>query len=64
MPRSVRAGTGPASGATVVRWTSNESEYVWECIVTGGREWHCIRVLGWGFGLFPLHIDRSRNVSD
>ena len=33
-------------GAAVVRSTSNESEHVWEAIVTDGREWHYIRVLG------------------
>jgi hypothetical protein len=26
---------------------------VWECIVTDGREWHYIRVLGSGVGPFP-----------
>jgi hypothetical protein len=39
--------------AALVRSTSDESELVWECIVTDGREWHYIRVLGSGLGRFP-----------
>ena len=49
--RARRNGIG--IGATVVRSTSPESEHVWECIVTDGREWHYIRVLGSGLGPFP-----------
>jgi hypothetical protein len=49
--RARRNGIG--IGATVVRSTSHESEHVWECIVTDGREWHYIRVLGSGLGPFP-----------
>ena len=49
--RARRNGIG--IGATVVRSTSHESEHVWEFIVTDGREWHYIRVLGSGLGPFP-----------
>ena len=49
--RARRNGTG--IGAALVRSTSNESEHVWECIVTDGSEWHYIRVLGSGLGPFP-----------
>ena len=92
--RARRNGTG--IGAALVRSTSNESEHVWECIVTDGRDWRYIRVVGSDLGQFPdisveviesgierfagtlpaenriynllnanpLHIDRSRRVSD
>jgi hypothetical protein len=49
--RARRSGTG--IGAALVRSTSTESEHVWDCIVTDGREWHYIHVLGSGLGLFP-----------
>jgi hypothetical protein len=49
--RARRNGIG--IGAALVRSTSDESEHVWECIVTDGREWHYIRVLGPGLGQFP-----------
>lgn len=49
--RARRNGTG--IGAAQVRSTSDESEHVWECIITDGREWHYIRVLGSGLGQFP-----------
>jgi hypothetical protein len=44
---------GAGIGAALVRSTSNDTEHVWECIVTDGREWHHIRVLGSGLGPFP-----------
>lgn len=44
---------GTGIGAALVRSTFNESDHVWECIVTDGREWHYIRVLGSGLGQFP-----------
>jgi hypothetical protein len=49
--RARRSGTG--IGAALVCSTSNEREHVWDCIVTDGREWHYIRVLGSGLGPFP-----------
>lgn len=49
--RARRNGSG--IGAAVVRSIPNESEMVWECIVTDGREWRSIRVLGLGLGRFP-----------
>jgi hypothetical protein len=49
--RARRNGTG--IGVALVRSTSNESEHVWDCIVTDGGEWHYIRVLGSGLGQFP-----------
>ncbi|HET6869013.1 MAG TPA: hypothetical protein VFH80_24090 [Solirubrobacteraceae bacterium] len=49
--RARRNGIG--IGAALVRSTSNQNEHVWECIVTDGREWHYIRVLGSGLGQFP-----------
>jgi hypothetical protein len=49
--RARRNGTG--IGAALIRSTSTDSEHVWECIVTDGREWHYIRVLGSGLGRFP-----------
>jgi hypothetical protein len=49
-----RAGSnGIGIGAALVRSTSEENEHVWECIVTDGRGWHYIRVLGPGLGQFP-----------
>ena len=53
--RAHRNGTG--IGAALIRSTSNDTEHAWECIVTDGREWHYIRVLGSGLGPFP-------NISD
>ncbi len=49
--RARRNGIG--IGAALVRSTSDESEHVWECIVTDGRKYHYIRVLGSGLGRFP-----------
>ena len=49
--RARRSGTG--IGAALVRSTATDREHVWECIVTDGREWHYVRVLGSGFGRFP-----------
>jgi hypothetical protein len=46
-------------GAALVRSTSTDSEHVWECIVTDGREWHYIRVLGSGLGQFPVEAIES-----
>ena len=46
-------GSGTGIGAALVRSTANDREHVWECIVTDGREWHYIRVLGSGLGQFP-----------
>ena len=46
-------GNGTGIGAALVRSTSKETEHVWECIVSDGREWHYIRVLGSGLGPFP-----------
>jgi hypothetical protein len=48
--RARRSETG--IGAALVRSTSDEREHVWDCIVTDGREWHYIRVLGSGLGRF------------
>jgi hypothetical protein len=49
--RARRGATG--IGAAVVRSSSDEREHVWDCIVTDGREWHYIRVLGSGLGQSP-----------
>jgi hypothetical protein len=49
--RARRNGTG--IGAALVRSTSSDDVHVWECIVTDGREWHYLRVLGSGLGRFP-----------
>jgi hypothetical protein len=49
-----RAGrNGIGIGAALVRSTPNASEHVWDSIVTDGREWHYIRILGSGLGQFP-----------
>jgi hypothetical protein len=40
-------------GAAVVHSDFEDDEHVWECIVTDGREWHYVRVLGTDLGPFP-----------
>ena len=40
-------------GAAVTRSTFENGERIWDCVVTDGREWHYIRVLGDGVGPFP-----------
>lgn len=40
-------------GAAVVGSDISGSKRVWECVVTDGREWHFVRVLGTGAGPFP-----------
>ena len=40
-------------GAAVTRSTFENGERIWDCIVTDGREWHYIRVLGDDVGPFP-----------
>lgn len=37
----------------MVRSIAHESEQAWDCIITDGREWHYVRVLGSGLGRFP-----------
>jgi hypothetical protein len=39
-------------GSAVVRSYIHESDRVWDCIVTDGREWHYIRVIGDDLGPF------------
>lgn len=40
-------------GAAVISSETESGERAGECIVTDGREWHYVRVLGAGFGPFP-----------
>jgi hypothetical protein len=40
-------------GAAVTRSRFENGERIWDCIVTDGREWHYIRVLGDEVGPFP-----------
>jgi hypothetical protein len=40
-------------GAAVISSEVEGSGHAWECIVTDGREWHYIRVLGTCVGPFP-----------
>lgn len=40
-------------GATVTRSTFENGERIWDCVVTDGREWRYIRVLGDDVGPFP-----------
>ena len=40
-------------GAAVISSEIEGGEHAWECIVTDGREWHYVRVLGAGVGPFP-----------
>jgi hypothetical protein len=40
-------------GAAVVSSEIEGRERSWECVVTDGREWHYVRVLGAGVGPFP-----------
>lgn len=47
--RESPVGIGPA----VVRSYIREGDRVWDCIVTDGREWHYIRVIGDDLGPFP-----------
>lgn len=40
-------------GAAVISSEIEGGEHTWECVVTDGREWHYVRVLGTGVGPFP-----------
>jgi hypothetical protein len=40
-------------GAAVVKSSVEAGERVWECIVTDGREWHYVRVVGVDLPPFP-----------
>ena len=40
-------------GAAVVSSGIEGGEHIWQCIVTDGREWHYVRVVGTGVGPFP-----------
>jgi hypothetical protein len=40
-------------GAAVISAEIEGSDRAWECIVTDGREWRYVRVLGNGVGPFP-----------
>ncbi len=40
-------------GAAVVRSGIKDEVHFWDCVVTDGREWHYIRVLGPDRGPFP-----------
>jgi hypothetical protein len=40
-------------GAAVVRSVFEDGQRIWDCIVTDGREWHYIRVLGPELGPYP-----------
>jgi hypothetical protein len=46
-------GSQAGIGAAVVFSGFEDGEHVWECIVTDGREWHYIRVLGPELGPYP-----------
>jgi hypothetical protein len=49
-----RAGqSGSGIGAAVVRSDYRDGEPFWECIVTDGKEWHFIEVIGVDLGAFP-----------
>jgi hypothetical protein len=39
-------------GAAVVRAEYRDGHHVWECVVTDGREWHYIEVIGTDLGGF------------
>jgi hypothetical protein len=40
-------------GAAVVRSGYQDGEHFWECVVSDGREWHYIRVIGLDVGRAP-----------
>jgi hypothetical protein len=40
-------------GAAVISSAIDGDDHAWECVVTDGREWHYVRVLGTGVGRFP-----------
>jgi hypothetical protein len=40
-------------GAAVTRSGFSDGGHVWDCIVTDGREWHFVRVLGSDLGPYP-----------
>ena len=40
-------------GAAVTRSESEGGGHAWQCIVTDGRQWHYLRVIGTGVGPFP-----------
>lgn len=40
-------------GAAVVESTVRSGQHTWDCIVTDGREWHYVQVLGIDVGPFP-----------
>jgi hypothetical protein len=47
-----RAGVS-GIGSAVVRSEYEDGGHFWDCVVTDGREWHYIRVLGPDLGPFP-----------
>jgi hypothetical protein len=40
-------------GAAVTNSTFEDGRHIWDCIVTDGREWHYVRVLGVDVGPYP-----------
>ena len=40
-------------GAAVIESSVDADEHVWECIVSDGREWHYVRVVGVDLPPFP-----------
>ena len=40
-------------GSSVVRSGYGDGGHFWDCVVTDGREWHYVRVLGPDLGPFP-----------
>ena len=53
-PAGFHAGVSASGiGAAVVRSGIEDEVHFWDCVVTDGRKWHYIRVLGPDLGPFP-----------
>jgi hypothetical protein len=48
------ARTGEAAiGASVAFSDFDDGSHIWDCVVTDGREWHYLRVIGSELGPYP-----------
>jgi hypothetical protein len=61
-PTPIAAQVVSGIGSTVIRSGYKDSGHFWDCVVTDGREWHYIRVLGPDLGQFPPLFERGHRV--
>ena len=49
-----RAGQSPAGIGAAASYSGFQAgEHIWDCVVSDGREWHYIRMVGSGLGPYP-----------